>query len=272
MTFGGDNAESYYDEGLTASMKGDVPGAIQFFEKALKLDHSFTAARHQLGRCYLRMGDSQRAAEILTHVVKNKPTQAAPRIDLGGALLSIGFTPQARDQFEQVLVLDPANTRAHIGLAHVCFSEGRWPAAMAEAQIALHGGASFAALFILGRAAKLAGNFALSQSSLEEAAALLEKSSDLSPNQPEGYYLRGEVSFAQEQFSTALEHYRAAENRSDANKAYAAYGENFTLLDILAKQALCFQRLGKPERARELGERIVKADPNHKLGQALSNL
>jgi tetratricopeptide (TPR) repeat protein len=273
MTFGGDNAESYYDEGLTASMKGDMARAIQFLQKAIELDRTFISAYHQLGRCYLRMGDGQQAVEILKKVVGLKPTQVPPRLDLGAVLLNMGQTQLARDQYEQVMALDPRNGRAHIGLAHVCFSEGRWPAAMAEAQIALNGsGPNFAALYILGRASKLAGNIELSQRSLQDAAALIEKAADLSPNQPEGYYLRGEVSFAQDQFSTALEHYMSAEQRSDSHKAYTAYGENFTLVDILAKQALCLQRLNKPERARDLGERILKLDPNHKLGQALKNL
>ncbi|MBI5092045.1 MAG: tetratricopeptide repeat protein [Candidatus Hydrogenedentes bacterium] len=265
MTFGGDNAESYYDEGLTASMKGDLKHAIQHLEKAVQLDPSFLAAYHQLGRCYSRLGDGKRSVEILKKVVSLKPMQVPFRLDLGAALLALGLTQQARDQYEQVITLDPSNGRAHIGLAHVCFSEGRWPAAMAEAQIALNGtGPNFAALYILGRAAKLAGNIELSQRSLQDAAVLIEKAADLSPNQPEGFYLRGEVSFAQDQFSSALEHYLGAEQRCDPQKAYTAYGENFTLIDIL--------RLNKPERARDLGERILKLDPTHKLGQALKNL
>lgn len=272
-TFGGENAESYYDEGLTASMRGDLSRSVQFLERAIQLDRSFIAAYHQLGRCYFRLGDGRRSVEILKKVVSAKPMQLPARLDLGAALLSMGLTQQARDQFEQVAVLDARNGRAHIGLANVCFSEGRWPAAMAEAQMALNSsGPNFAALFILGRAAKLAGNLELSQRSLQDAAVLVEKAADLSPTQPEGFYFRGEVSFALDQFSTALDHYLGAEQRADAQKAYTAYGENFTLIDILAKQALCLQRLGKVERARELGDRILKLDPNHKLGQALKNL
>ena len=273
MTFGGDNAESYYDEGLTASMKGDVTRAVQYFQKAIQLDRSFISAYHQLGRCFARLGDAPQAADILGKVVGLKPNQIPPRLDLGAVHLSLGQTQRAREQYDQVIAVDPRNGRAHVGLAHVLFAEGQWPAAMAEAQIALNsGGSNFAALFILGRAAKLAGNTELSQRSLQDAAALIDKGGDHNPNQPESYYLRGEVSFAQDQFSTALEHYAAAEQRTDSQKAYTAYGENFSMIDILAKQALCLQRLSKSERARELGERILQLDPNHKLGQALRAL
>ena len=52
MAFGGETADSYYDEGLTASMKGDLRGAIAHFEKAIQLDNSMATpffARHATG-------------------------------------------------------------------------------------------------------------------------------------------------------------------------------------------------------------------------------
>ncbi|HNT87522.1 MAG TPA: tetratricopeptide repeat protein, partial [Candidatus Hydrogenedentes bacterium] len=61
MAFGGESAESYYDEGLTAAMKGDVEQAIALFKQAVQLDSSFLAAFHQLARCYLRTGQSEKA-------------------------------------------------------------------------------------------------------------------------------------------------------------------------------------------------------------------
>ena len=63
--FGGDNAESYYDDGLTASMKGDLERAITCFEKAIHLDRSLAAAYHQIAKCYLRLGLGRRAVDDL---------------------------------------------------------------------------------------------------------------------------------------------------------------------------------------------------------------
>jgi len=39
--------------------------------------------------------------------------------------------------------------------------------------------------------------------------------------------------------------------------------------DCIAKQGVCMQRLEKADRARELGEKVLAIDPEHKLGLAL---
>jgi len=278
MAFGGENAESYYDEGLTAFMKGDVDAAARFFVRAIQLDRSMLAAHHQLGKCYVRMGQPQRAVEILGQVVVQKPGLIAARLDLGQALLAQGLADdqalqRARKQFSHVLAIDPHNARAHLGMAQVCFQEGNWDGAVTLSQGArAHGGASFAVLFLLGRAAKLAGNAVLSGESLKEAQALIEKSVEMAPDAPEGHYLRGEVSFAQARFGSALEHYRSAQDRVEGKRHYSAFGESFTRLDILVKRGLCHQRLGDVEAAAAVGRQILSAHPQHKVGKALSDL
>jgi len=270
MPFGGETAESYYDEGLTASMKGDLGQAIAHFERAIQLDNSYAAAYHQLGKCYLRLGKAKKAAAFLEQVVSAKPDQIPPRVDLGYALLDLNRTQEARRIFIEVTAVKQDNGRAQLGLAYCAFHEGNWNEALTQAQEAVNvGGANFAALFLLGRAAQLAGFPEVSVEHLNRADALLEKSVETSPEQPEGYYLRGELHFVQGEFGKALDNYRAAEDRAQAGQHYAAYGEHFDRLDIVAKRGLCLQRMGQLDGAREAGEQILKVNPEHKIGQAL---
>ncbi len=290
MPFGGESAESYYDEGLTAAMKGDLKRATECFEKAISLDRNYTAAYHQLGKCHLRRGDTRRALEILQQVVLENPAQASgqvdprtgrriqgerplytgARIDLGYAFLSAGEAEQAVKHFQEVIAIDPMNGRAHLGLASAAFAAGEWRKAISEAQMALANGApSFPAHFLLGRAAKLVRESALVEDALGQADALAEKQVELTPEQPEGHFFRGEIAFVQDQLPRALEHYRAAEDRAQQGRNYSAFGEPFSYLDVLVKQGLCLQRLGQRERAREMGERVGKLDPEHRLGRAL---
>jgi len=200
MPFSGENAESYYDEGLTAAMKGDVSHAAQCFTKAIELDPDFLSAYHQLGKCHLRAAQSpahlERASEILHAVVEKKPNHLPARLDLGTTMLRSGNYAEARKNFMHVLSAQPNNARAHLGLAKVCLHEGTWDSAVSLAQTACdHSGASFSALFLLGRAAKMAGNSILAQESLKSAENLITKSVELEPTGPESYYLYGEVAF-----------------------------------------------------------------------------
>ncbi|HIJ75055.1 MAG TPA: tetratricopeptide repeat protein [Candidatus Hydrogenedentes bacterium] len=273
MAFGGDNAESYYDEGLTASMRGDLARAVQCLEQAIHLDRSFVPAFHLLAKCYMRMGHGERAARILDSVVRERPDQTAARLNLAAALLAMGDIERAEHHFTQIATADPANGRALLGLSRVRMQQGNWRGAVNMAQAAERcAGPGIAVLLTLGRAAKPAGDLELATKALEEADALLEKSVELNPDQPEGYYLRGEVNFLMDKLGTALEHFRRAENRAERGKTYTAFGETFFYVDVLAKQGLCLQRLGRNGPAKEIGIRIAEIDPGHKIGQALRDL
>jgi len=273
MAFGGENAESYYDEGLTALVRGDVPRAVKCFQKAIRLDPAFIAARHQLGKCYVRLGQTQEAIEILSNVLTHKPGAVQVRLDLGHALLQGDHCEQAKQQFVAVLHQDPKNGRAHFGMALVHYRCKDWERSVAAAQAArVYSGPSFSILFLLGRAAKQAGNTVLAIDSLKEADMIIEQSAELDPDSPEVHYLRGEICFLQDQMSAALDHFRAAEDRTESGKVYSAFGQVFSQIDILAQRGLCLQRLGNVEGARSIGEKIVAGSPDHPVGRALSNL
>jgi len=272
MAFGGESADSYYDEGLTASMKGDLKAAIAHFERAIQLDNTMATAYHQIGKCYHRMGKSKKAVTFLAQVSQKKPDQLPPKIDLGYALLSLGNTAEARKAFSDVTDRKPDNNRALLGLGLCAFHEGQWDAAMSIAQqVVAQSGANFAAYFLLCRSARLADLVEASIDAYQKADRLIEKTIETTPDSPEGYYLRGELNFAHEDIARALDAYRAAEDRVHPEKSYLAYGEHFSRLDIIAKRGLCLQRLGREDAAREAGELILGIDPDHRLGRLLAH-
>ncbi len=273
MAFGGENAESYYDEGLTALVRGEVEGAVKAFQRATQLDNGFIAAHHQLGKCYARLGQIEEAIELLEWVVRQKPGVIQSRLDLGNALLQGGFAERAREQFTTVLHQDPQNGRAHLGMAQVHFQNQDWPRSVAAAQAArAYAGPNFATLFLLGRAAKQAGNLVLATNSLKEADAIIKQSSEFDPESPEFHYLRGQICFAEDDLAKAIDHYRAAEDRIQRDRFYAVFGQTFTYLDILAQRGICLQRVGNLTAAKEIGEKIVAACPEHAIGRSLCNL
>jgi tetratricopeptide (TPR) repeat protein len=271
MTFGGDTAESYYDEGVTAAMKGDLNAAIQHFEQCIRKDNTYFQAYHQLGRCYYRLGKFKRAVKYIGQVVALKPKVLAARVDLGFAFLGLGETAHARTCFQDVAAARPETARAHYGLALCAFEEGQWDAAMELAQQAINvGGAKFGAFLLLGRAAAAAGRHDVADLSLRRAEELMNKAVETNPDAPEGYYLRGEALFAQGQYMKALENYRAAEDRAQKDRHYQAYDEHFSLVDMIGRRGLCLEHLGKAEAAREAGAQMLKLDPESKMGRRLA--
>lgn len=262
--FGGENAESYYDEGLTAAVKGDLRRAVEFFEKAIRLDNKLATAYHQLGKCYSRLGQHKRAIAFLSQVVDKRPDLISAQIDLGHALNGIGQFPAARRQFEAALGVEPGNAKAMLGLAENEALQGHWPEALQLAQSAqLVGGNTYPILYRIGEAATQSGNAELAVKTLQKADKLLEKYLETNPDKPEGHYLRGKVAAVSANYPAALQYFREAENRTDPSRSYLAYGESFALTDILAWQAACLEALGRANNTQDLHARIAELDPNH---------
>lgn len=262
--FGGENAESYYDEGLTAAVKGDLQRAVGFFEKAIRLDSKMATAYHQLGKCYSRLGQHKRAIQFLSQVVDKRPDLVSAQIDLGHALNGIRQFPAAQRQFQAALGVEPGNAKAMLGLAETAALQGQWPEALQFAQSAqLVGGNTFPVLFMIGETATQSGNAELALKTLQRADKLLEKYVETNPDKPEGHYLRGKVAATSANYPAALQHFRTAEDHTDTARSYLAYGESFTLADVLAWQASCLDALGRTGKTDELRRRIAELNPNH---------
>ena len=258
QAFGGENAESYYDEGLTAVVKGDLPRAAQYFEKAIRLDSKMATAYHQLGKCYVRLGQYKRAITFLSQVVDKRPDLVSAQLDLGHALNGIGQYAPAQRQFRAVLDREPGNAKAMLGLAETEAVQGRWAEALTFAQSAqLAGGNNFPVLFMLGEAAKHAGQGDLSVKTLQRADELLKKYLETNPDKPEGHFLRGEVAMVGENIAGALQYFREAESHAEPGRGYLAYSESFTLADILARQIDCLENLGRGTHTQEIGRAHV---------------
>ncbi|MEI6876079.1 MAG: tetratricopeptide repeat protein, partial [Spirochaetota bacterium] len=197
MPFGGENAESYYDEGLTAAMKGDTETALGHFTKALQLDPLFSAAAYQMGRCQLRMGQAQAAVQTLAGVLTKLPRMAAARTELGYAHLLMGHLDGARKLFGEVLDEKPDQAMAILGLGYCAFQQSQWDTAMVLADRVMGGtGAErFEALYLSARAAHMLKLREMAANRLLSADELLNQTIETSPNQPEGFYLRGQIHF-----------------------------------------------------------------------------
>lgn len=271
MLFGGDNAESYYDEGLTAAMKGDLETAVAHFNRATHLDPTFGTAWYQLGRCLLRQGATIQAAAALEKALVLSPGMTVARIELGYALYKSGHTEQANRIFADVLAEKPETPRAILGLGYCAYQAKNWDTAMALADRAASGTSDrFEALFLSGRAAHMMHLKEAALDRLFAADALIDRLIEASPEQPEGYYLRGQIYFLTGEYAKSLEHFNAALERAQPGRRYSVYNEQFDLVEILAGQGWCHKQTGDTEAAREAGRRILELKPGSKRGKWLT--
>lgn len=271
MVFGGETADSYYDEGVTASMKGDVGAAVRHFEKALQLDPYHVASCHQLGRCRVRQGKLREAVECFYRAIKARPNPLPPRLDLAFALLEGGNEPRASEAFNEVLRLKPDNARAILGLGCCAFARGEWDLAFTLATQAVNdGGANFASLYLQARAAQLVGFHDVALTAFDQADLLLERSIEGNPDQPEAYFLRGELCFARKNFVAALGAYQTTQARMDPEAHYYSFGEHFELADVLEKRGMCLLRLDRYADARELANDIRALRPESRIAALLA--
>ncbi len=272
MPFGGENAESYYDEGLTAAMKGDTETALGHFSKALQMDPFLNAAAYQLGRCQLRLGQAHKAAQTLVNLLDRAPHMTAARTELAYAHLMVNHVDGARKLFGEVLDEKPDQPLAVLGLAYCAYQQSQWDTAMALAD-RLTGGSGaepFEALYLSARAAHMLKLRDLEAGRLQAADELLNRIIETSPNQPEGFYLRGQIHFLMGDYVKALDNYRTAETRTLPNRHYCAYHEHFELLDVLSGQGWCMRQMGNEAGAKEIGLRILRIKPNSNRGRRLA--
>lgn len=260
--FGGENRDSYFDEGVTAAMRGDLTRAIEFFEKCIRLDSTYSAPYHQLGKVYHRLGNFQKATAFLSQVVTSKPTQIPPRVDLGYALLGMGNAAKAQELFSGVLSDKADNARARLGLAHCAYQSGKKDDAILIAQeVSDTSGGTFGTFYLIARAASECGREDLVPEAINRATKLIEKSIETSPNQPEGYYLRGLLFDLFGDNAKAEEDYRQAIERAQPQRHYAAYEEHFSLVDMLGRLAQVQRRRADETGAAETLEKIRALDP-----------
>jgi tetratricopeptide (TPR) repeat protein len=143
---------AYYIKGINIrDMQGDTAAALQYFQKAIDLDNSYTAAidmmgvmlsaqkdplaiayfnrllelkpndhatYYNIGMFYLKTQDWNKAIETFTKCTQIKPNDIESYFNLGYIHLQLGVDDVARDYFSEALRIQPINHRALYGRAY----------------------------------------------------------------------------------------------------------------------------------------------------------
>jgi tetratricopeptide (TPR) repeat protein len=118
-------SDEAFAKGVALHQAGDVIGAIDAYEQALKLTPWRLDARSNLGAAYARLGRFDAAIEQYRKALETDPGQVAIRFNLGLSLYKTGLAEEAAAEFQQVLDRDPSQRGALVLLADCELQMGR---------------------------------------------------------------------------------------------------------------------------------------------------
>lgn len=110
---------AHYNLAAILRMKGDLPGAVAEFEKAVRLQPEDPIANNALGGMLLASGRIEEAIAHLNAALKGRPDYFDAHYNLGNALATRGDYTGALAQFREAVRLNPedAGAEANLGSA-----------------------------------------------------------------------------------------------------------------------------------------------------------
>ena len=113
-----------YDLAVTYRGMGEVDKAIAEYEKVLKINPRFPEALSNLGGQYFRKGNVKQAAAHFQKAIEVYPNFIQALSNLGAALNKLGNSKQALPHLKKALALDPEFAVAYFNLGNTYFAIG----------------------------------------------------------------------------------------------------------------------------------------------------
>ncbi len=111
--------QAWYNKGIIAWGLGDLPQAIEQFQKVYQNSPDLPGTRFYLGDALVNTGQFRDAVKVMEKATNLGNCGAVGPFALGRAYFEIGELENARKQFEACLVLDPNFPPAHFSLFKV---------------------------------------------------------------------------------------------------------------------------------------------------------
>lgn len=118
-------AELYFASALLAVDRGEYPMALAETDKALALRHDWSRAHLLQAQVMVRMGQSQKAREVMRAALQSDPANLRLRLIYAQFLAKAGDLRGAEKELEKILAKDPRNEDATLGLAMAQLERGQ---------------------------------------------------------------------------------------------------------------------------------------------------
>lgn len=117
--------------------KGDLPGAVKGYERAVKLAPEHPGLLQLLGLAYFQSGEAGKAEPLLKKAFRIEPRLPGAPFNLGLVLQSLQRYEEAASYFEKAIFANRNDIEAHINLAIALTKLGRKEAAKVQFKAAL---------------------------------------------------------------------------------------------------------------------------------------
>jgi tetratricopeptide (TPR) repeat protein len=132
-----DYTDAYYNLGNALATQGKVAEAIQHYERALQLEPDYAEVHCNLGNALATQGKLAEAIQHYERALQLKPDDAEAHCSLGAMLATQDKLAEAIQHFEQALRLKPDYAEAHCNLGVALASQGKSAEAILHFQQAL---------------------------------------------------------------------------------------------------------------------------------------
>jgi Tfp pilus assembly protein PilF len=119
-------ARKAYERALAEYRKGNTGKAIADLEKAIQIDPSFADAHNDLGGCYARLGQADKAVVEFAEASSLDPDSAVMMYNFALTLVGLKRFAEAEDAARAALKLAPSLAQAHFVLGYSLYQQRRF--------------------------------------------------------------------------------------------------------------------------------------------------
>jgi tetratricopeptide (TPR) repeat protein len=103
---------------------GDLRESAKHLENVIRIDDQIPAAHHNLGACYLRLGEYEKAVREFQRASVLDSHLVLSRVSLAGTFFILARYPEGEKAAREAYELDPANPAARYLLSRILAVEG----------------------------------------------------------------------------------------------------------------------------------------------------
>ena len=201
-----DRAQRSFSRGVQLQQKGDLEGARQAYEAALKLAPKRVDVLSNLGLVYSQLGRTETAVECFRKALQIEPRQYSVRVNLAVTYMRAGEFAPAQQELATVVNAQPSNLLAR-NLLGVCLLRlNRLPEGIAQLETARQANGNDPALTVTLASAYIKTN------QLDKAEPLVDELKKI--DSAEAHFIVGSFYLAKFDHQKAIEEFKLALERN----------------------------------------------------------